>query len=360
MKRPSPVNGRRPTIREVAATAGVSYQTVSRVINADGYVAETTRARVLDAISRLKFVPNGIARSLSSRRSHTLGVVSNDISDHSFAELAAGAEQEARRHGFYLIIGSVEDESPNDEEAYLRLMQQRRIDGLIVARPRLRPASRRMLAAIADSIPIVAIASRLEALRLHSVDIDNRGGGRIAAAHLVERGHRAIATITGPLDWPSAQARLDGAREALRDAGVGPELEVATSGDWGVEGGRAAMAKLLASRRTFTAVFAQSDLLALGAIAELQARGLSVPSDVSVVGYDDIPVARYMSPALTTVRQPMPEVGAMAVRLLVEELSPPSHAGRARRRHHLVDVSLVVRDSVASPARSRVPATSSR
>ena len=351
MKRPDSANGaRRPTIREVAARAGVSHQTVSRVINGDGYVAVATRARVLQAIRQLNFVPNAIARSLSSRRSHTLGVVSNDISDHSFAEMAAGAELEARRHGFYLIIGSVEDGSPDDEEAYLRLMQQRRIDGLIVARPRLRPASRRLLAAIADSIPTVAIASRLEALRLHSVDIDNRGGGRMAAAHLIEKGHRAIATITGPLDWPSAQARMEGAREALRDAGITTELLVATSGEWGVDGGRAAMSQLLESGRTFTALFAQSDLLALGAMAELQARRLSVPGDVSVIGYDDIPVAQYLSPALTTVRQPMPEVGARAVRFLVEELANPN---RTRRRHQLVDVSLVVRDSVASPARPR-------
>jgi DNA-binding LacI/PurR family transcriptional regulator len=353
VKRVDAASGRRPTIREVAAQAGVSHQTVSRVINADGYVAETTRNRVLHAIRQLNFVPNGIARSLSSRRSHTLGVVSNDISDHSFAEMAAGAEAEARRHGYYLIIGSVEDAVPEDEEAYLRLMQQRRIEGLIVARPRLRRASWKLLAGIADSIPTVAIASRVEALRLNSVDIDNRHGGRLAADHLIENGHRAIATITGPLDWPSAQARLEGAIEALRGAGIDKELVVASSDEWGVEGGRAAMTKLLQSGQEFTAVFAQSDLLALGAIAELQAKGLSVPGKVSVVGYDDIPVARYMTPALTTVRQPMNVVGAQAVRILTEELARPPRSVRARRRHELVDVSLVVRQSVARPARSK-------
>ncbi|HLQ60225.1 MAG TPA: LacI family DNA-binding transcriptional regulator [Candidatus Acidoferrales bacterium] len=338
---------KRPTIRDVAARAGVSHQTVSRVINVDGYVAVDTRASVLRAIRQLNYVPNGIARSLSSNRSHTLGVVSNDISDHSFAELAAGAELEARRHGFYLVIGSVEDESPDDEEAYLRLMQQRRIEGLIVARPRLRPASQRLLAAMGRSIPTVAIASRLEAPRLHSVDIDNRGGGRLAAAHLVEMGHRAVATITGPLDWPSAAARLQGTQQALAEAADGTKLHVETSGEWGVEGGQAAMSRLIESGRAFTAVFAQSDLLAVGAIAELHRRGLSVPRDMSVVGYDDIPVARYLSPPLTTVRQPMREVGARAVRLLVEALARRSPALQGRDRHHLVDVSLIVRASVA-------------
>jgi DNA-binding LacI/PurR family transcriptional regulator len=347
-----PANGRRPTIREVAAQAGVSHQTVSRVINADGYVAEATRNRVLQAIRQMNFVPNGIARSLSSRRSHTLGVVSNDISDHSFAEMAAGAEAEARRRGYYLIIGSVEDAVPEDEEAYLRLMQQRRIEGLIVARPRLRRASWKLLAGIADSIPTVAIASRLEALSLHSVDIDNVGGGRVAAAHLIANGHRDMATITGPMDWPSAQARLEGAQAALRDGGLETKLVVVSSEEWGVEGGRAAMQQLLQAGRRFTALFAQSDLLAVGAIAELHARGLVVPDDVSVVGYDDIPVARYMTPALTTVRQPMNVVGARAVSMLAEELARPPRSSRSRRRHELVNVSLVVRDSVASPARS--------
>src|SRR5215467_11612113 len=231
MKTLPAAGARRPTIRQVAARAGVSYQTVSRVINAQGYVGEVTRARVLKAISGLNFVPNAIARSLSSNRSHTIGVVSNDISDHSFAEMAAGAEQEARRHGFYLIIGSVEDGSPDDEEAYLHLMQQRRIDGLIVARPRLRPASRRFLADMAKSIPTVAIASRLEALRLNSVDIDNLGGGRIATQHLLENGHTAIAMITGPPDWPSAQARTRGAQDALREAGKQRDLVVEASPD---------------------------------------------------------------------------------------------------------------------------------
>ena len=350
MKTLPAAGARRPTIRQVAARAGVSYQTVSRVINAQGYVGEVTRARVLKAISELNFVPNAIARSLSSNRSHTIGVVSNDISDHSFAELAAGAELEARRHGYYLIIGSVEDGSPGDEEAYLRLMQQRRIDGLIVARPQLRAASRQLLVAMASSIPTVVVAYRPKAPRLHSVDIDNRAGGRAATAHLIEHGHRDLATVTGPLDWVSASARLEGTREALGQAGLKAELLVQTSPDWGVEGGRQAMARLLEAGRRFTAIFAQSDLLALGAIAELQAHSLAVPGDVSVVGYDDIPVARYLTPPLTTIRQPMGEVGARAVRILVECLARRPPGTQLRARHDLVGVSLVVRSSVASAA----------
>jgi len=349
MKAPPATSTKRPTIRQVATHAGVSHQTVSRVINAEGYVGEATRARVLKAISELNYVPNGIARSLSSNRSHTFGVVSNDISDHSFAELAAGAELEARRQGYYLIIGSVEDGSPEDEKAYLRLMQQRRIEGLIVARPRLLAPSRRLLVAMARSIPTVVIASRVEAPGLHSVDIDNRGGGRAATAHLVELGHSHLATITGPLDWVSASARLEGTRQALREAGLSAELLVESSPDWGVEGGRETMARLLESGRRFTAVFAQSDLLALGAMAELQAHGLSVPRDVSVVGYDDIPVARYLSPSLTTIRQPMGAVGARAVKILVQGLAGRSPGTQLRARHELVPVSLMVRNSVAPP-----------
>ena len=136
MKRSDSKSGRRPTIREVAAQAGVSHQTVSRVINSDGYVSEATRENVLEAIRRLNFVPNGIARSLSSRRSHTLGVVSNDISDHSFAEMAAGAELEARRHGFYLIIGSVEEIFDHPREEYTQR--------LLSAIPSLDPEHRKL------------------------------------------------------------------------------------------------------------------------------------------------------------------------------------------------------------------------
>src|SRR5207245_1722134 len=204
--------------------AGVSHQTVSRVINDNPSVKPATRERVLTAIRDLAFVPSPMARGLISNRTRSIGIVTDDISDYFFARVAAGAEVEARRRGYYLMIGSVEPE--DDEEGYLRLMLERRVEGLILARP---------------SVPLAP------------ADLD--------AARLLERGAQ------------------------------------------------------------FTALFAHSDLIALGAIRQLRDAGLRVPDDVSIVGYDDLPVAEYVEPALTTVHQPMREVGALAVGFVLDQLS---------------------------------------
>lgn len=338
---------RRATIRDVARRAGVSHQTVSRVLNKEDSVAEKTRERVRRAIRDLEYVPSAIARSLTSDRTHTLGMVTTDVSDHFFAEAVAGAESEARKHGFFLIIGTIEEGAENDEDAYLRLMLGQRIDGLVIARPRLHAASDALLRQLTKRVPVVEIASDISVPGVDLVDVDNRQGGLDATNLLIERGHRAIATVTGPLDWPSAQARLEGYHEALRRANLAdPPSLMATGKDWGLESGEHSAARLLDGGKRFTAVFAQSDLLALGAIAHLRRRGLRVPEDVSVIGYDDIPVAAFVDPPLTTVRQPMREVGALAVRLIVER------GGRDRgpAHRHLLRAPVIARKSVAPPA----------
>jgi LacI family transcriptional regulator len=340
---------KRATIRDVARRAGVSHQTVSRVINDKDTVAEGTRDRVRRAIRELEYVPSAIARSLSSDRTHTLGMVTTDVSDHFFAAAVVGAEAEARKHGFFLIIGTLEDSSSDDESAYLRLMLERRVEGIVVAQPRLRAASDSILRRLTQGVPVVEIGSDVMVPGVDLVDVDNRQGGLDATNLLIERGHRLIATITGPLEWPSAQARLEGYREALRRAKLAePAALVATGKDWGLESGEQAAARLLEGGKRFTAVFAQSDLLALGAIAHLRRRGMRVPEDVSVIGYDDIPVAAFVDPPLTTVRQPMREVGALAVRLVIERAARRGVTAPAHR--HLLRAPLVVRKSVAAPA----------
>src|SRR5918994_335445 len=210
---------KRPNIRDVAALAGVSHQTVSRVINGHSNVSEPTRGRVLDAIRQLAYVPSPMARGLTSNRTHSLGMVSAEISDRFFAEAVEGAEAETRRRGYYLMVASVEDESRDDERGYLRLMLARRIEGLIVARPSVPLSSEQLLPAVAAGVPLVAIGSS-ELPGFTVVDVDNVDGGRQAAAFLVAQGHRRVATITGPREWPSAKARLEGYRRALRAGGV--------------------------------------------------------------------------------------------------------------------------------------------
>jgi len=348
-----PRNSKRPTIRDVARRAGVSHQTVSRVIKGEDTVLDATRERVMTAIRELAFVPNAIARSLTSDRTHTLGIVTSDIADHFFGQAVSGAEAEARRQGYFVIIGSVEEAPGDDEQAYLQLLLQRRVEGIILARPMLGEAGSRRLAAAASLIPLAAIGPHADIQGIDVVDIDNRQGAFDATGTLIEHGHRQIATITGPLDWASAEARLEGYREALRAANV-PEsrsLEATTEG-WGLDEGQQGVSRLLDAGVEFTAIFAQSDLLAIGAITSLRAHGLHVPDDVSVVGYDDIPVAAFLDPPLTTVRQPMRDVGATAVRLVLDEIARERDAGRdgeRQPRRVTLPASLVTRDSVASP-----------
>ncbi len=333
------------TIRDVARRARVSHQTVSRVINGHENVTADTRERVLGAIRELEYVPSAVARSLSSQRTHTLGMVTTDVSDHFFAEAVAGAEAEARKRGYFLIIGSIEEGSEDDERTYLRLMLERRVEGLIVAVPRLRLAEDDLLADAVARIPTVLVASDIDLPGADHVDIDNRRGGQEATAYLVGQRHRLIATITGPLDWPSARARLDGYRDALREAGISADRRlVEPCVDWGLESGQRAAERLLQSVPKLTAIFAQSDLLALGAISALRARNLRVPEDVSVVGFDDIPVSSVFDPPLTTVRQPMREVGELAARLIGDRAASPR---KAKGTRHMLRAPLVVRGSVA-------------
>jgi LacI family transcriptional regulator len=341
-----PMSDRRATIRDVAALAAVSHQTVSRVINGQTSVADDTRRRVLDAIEQLGYVPSPMARGLISNRTHTLGMVTADVSDGFFARAVAGAELEARRRSYYLIVGSVE-ETPDDGEGtgYLRLMLDRRVEGLILARPGVVFEGEHLRGAASAGIPLVSIGSMaLEGFT--SVDVDNRRGGFDATAHLLELGHRSIATIVGPRDWPSADARLAGYRDALHAAGIADAPELIERGtDWGLESGRAATDRLLASGVPFTAIFAQSDLIALGAIRRLRLEGLNVPNDVSVVGYDDVPIAAYVDPPLTTVHQPMREVGEFAAGLILDRIA----GGEPDPGPHLLPALLVVRQSTAPP-----------
>src|SRR5436190_10529989 len=333
------------TMRDVARRARVSHQTVSRVINGQENVTAETRERVLAAVRELEYVPSQVARSLSSSRTHTLGMVTTDVSDHFFAEAVAGAEAEARKRGYFLIIGSIEPGAEDDERTYLRLMLERRVEGLIIAVPRLRLADDDLLADAATRLPTVVVASDIELPGADHVDIDNRRGGVEATNYLLSQGHRRIATITGPLDWPSARARLDGYRDALRGHATAEAQVVEPSLDWGLESGRRAAERLLAVAKRPSAIFAQSDLLALGAIAALRAHGLRVPEDVSIIGFDDIPVAEVFDPPLTTLRQPMREVGELAARLVADP-----HTGTRRgksTRRHVLRAPLVIRGSVA-------------
>jgi len=336
---PRPV--KRATIRDVASHAGVSHQTVSRVINGNPNVSVPTREKVLATISELGYVPSPMARGLISNRTHSIGIVADDISDQTFARWVAGAERAARARGYYLMIGSVEPE--DDERGYLRLMLERRVEGLLLARPSVPLPVSDLEPVVNAGVPVVSVgSSQMPGI---VVDVDNRQGGYDATRHLIEHGHRTIATIIGPAEWPSTAARLEGYRKALDESGIAYDASlVVQATEWGLESGREAASQLAARGLPFTALFAHSDLIALGAMRELRLMGRKIPQDISIVGYDDLPVAAYLEPPLTTVHQPMEELGALAATLLLDQLIGD---GTESAQVRLLPARLVSRDSVA-------------
>jgi DNA-binding LacI/PurR family transcriptional regulator len=337
---------KRPTIRDVAAQAGVSHQTVSRVINREPSVRPETRSRVLQTIADMKYVPNPMARGLIANRTHSIGMVTTDVSDHSFAEAVAGAEREARRLGYYLMVASVEEAAVDDGGKYLRLLVERRIEGLILARAH--GVDDQVAQARETGMPIVTIGPRSG--NDISVDVDNVAAAREGVAHLLAAGHRSIAVISGPADWHAVQNRSLGFRQACEEWGVQARDElVEHASDWSPMSGQAAAARLLTRGEPFTALFAHSDLLALGAIRELRAHGLQVPKDVSVVGFDDIDVAAFTDPPLTTIRQPMQAVGALAASLVIGHASERT---TPQPKEHLLPGILIARESVAPVTRT--------
>jgi LacI family transcriptional regulator len=335
------------TMNDVARVAEVSIATVSHVINGTRFVSPERVDRVHAAMRQLAYTPDATARSLRVGRTHTIGVVIPDNSNPFFAELARRIEEAGFDAGYTTILGN-SGERPDRERQYVSTLLSKRVDGLIIAPFR---AVDRALERLLDKagIPVVVIdqdgALPLADFVLH----DDAGGGRLAAEHLMGLGHEAIACVAGPPHHGPGPGRLVGFLDALREAGLTVEDDAIVVADYHFEGGRAATAELLSRGHAFTALFAANDLMAAGAMRELLRAGRTVPGDVSVIGFDDAPLAEMTAPALTTVRQPL-EMGDTAVKLLLSRLDDPDSAGNGR---HLLPTSLVVRDSTAAPPSGR-------
>jgi LacI family transcriptional regulator len=338
---------RRPTSADVASEAGVSRTTVSFVLNGrtDVKIPDETRRRVVDAAQRLGYHANASARRLADGRSHVLAIVLRQTAeqvatDAVLAETLRGLAAAARTEGFRVMVEPL----PQDGAAhtYAALLRAQHADGLVISGPRVDDPS--LVELVREGFPIV-LQGALPDLEVTSVDVDNRAGARHAVEHLLALGHRRIACITNaPLVYTAAQDRLDGYLDALRGAGIQPRSEWIAAGAFDAPSGHAAMAELL-ERSAFDAVFVASDVVALGAISALREAGRRVPQDVSVVGFDDIPLAAYFDPPLTTVRLPAFELGQAAGRALLERI-----AGRAVPDRTLLPTELIVRASTAPPA----------
>ncbi len=311
--------GERVNIKRVALEAGVSTQTVSRVINDRPDVSPETRQRIQQVIKRLGYQPDAIARSLVSRRTRTLGLITSDFSDYFFTQVIAGAEAEARRHGYFFMLGSTQ-RNPKDEPVYIRLLTERHVEGILWARPSSEPDDRHLIALLQEDVPVVTTAYHLPSETLTVVDVDNVDGARAAVSCLLENQRRRIAMITGPVTWKSVVDRTQGYRLALNAAGIRFDAHLIVEGDWSYASGYRAAQLLLSQAPPFAGLFAQNDQMAIGAMHALRQAGKRVPEDVAVVGYDDIPVAEFCDPPLTTVRQPMCEVGQVATRLLIQAI----------------------------------------
>lgn len=328
------------TIKDVAREANVSVATVSRALNGHENVAEAVRTRVLAVAKDLRYSPHHAARSLSSRRTNTIGVVLPDLYGEFFSELMRGIDQVARDHRLHLLVSSYHG-NPQEQAEALRTMRGR-VDGLLLMSPYADDASR-LSENLVPAQPAVLINSRVLDSDLPSLAIDNRRAAAEMVRHLADSGRRRIAFISGPSDNFDARDRLEGYREALAQAlpGVDPWV---VAGDFTEAGGHSAAQKLLDASPRPDAVFAANDMMALGCLFALQQAGVDVPEDIAVAGFDDIPLAKYSLPPLTTMRVDIAGIGARAMQMLLGQLAEGGTAAASAR----MDAKLNVRHSTAS------------
>ncbi len=326
------------TIKDVARVAGVSVATVSRVYNDSALVREETRERVRRVTQELGYSPHGAARSLITSRTHTLGVLLPDLYGEFFSEVIRGIDLASQREGYHLLVSSARDDG-RPLDAALRSMRGR-VDGLIVMSPDLdAQASRRSLP---DHFPMVLLNCPPSDAAYDSLGIANYDGARTMVQHLTSVGHRRIATIMGAERNFDASERLRGYRAALAEAGLTSDPSLEFPGDFSEAAGHAAAVRILQMQERPTAVFAANDGMAIGALSAFRDAGLRIPEDIAIGGFDDIPMARYVEPALTSMHVDINTLGARATAWLLEALRSPE--GRELRKETL-PTTLVVRRS---------------
>lgn len=329
------------TIKDVASRAGVSVATVSRVLNEKGLVREDTIRRVLEAAAALNYVPHGGARSLSTRRTSTVGVVLPDLHGEFFSEMIRGIDVAARRRGYHLLVSGSHSEW--SEMSAVLLAVRGRVDGMIVMAPELE--AERIASWLPTGLPVVLLNGRAEGA--WSVAVDNSQGAGSMMQHLFSLGHREIAYISGPEGNADATERLRAWHTAMQGAGVGRIDELLVQGDFSETAGYEAGYTILSRERRPTAVFAANDAMAIGALCAVREQGVRVPDEMAVVGFDDIPIARFVSPPLTTVSVEIAELGRQAFELFLEA----SEQDREPRLQ-ILPTHLVIRESCGSRARS--------
>ncbi|MCD9031296.1 LacI family transcriptional regulator [Luteimonas sp. Y-2-2-4F] len=331
------------TIKDVAREANVSVATVSRALNGHENVAVDVRKRVLEVADRLRYSPHHAARSLSSRRTQTIGVVLPDLYGEFFSELMRGIDAVARTHGLHLLISSYHG-NPEEQGAALRAMRGR-VDGLLLMSPFV--AGREGLGDDLSPVMPTVLLNSGRSDELPALNVDSYAGARAMTRHLLDAGHRRIAFISGPDDNFDAHERLRGYRDELAEGAVGAQPWI-VPGDFEEASGHAAGGRLLAADARPDAVFAANDMMALGCLFAFNQAGVRVPADIALAGFDDIPLSRYVHPGLTTMRVDIAELGGRALRTLLERFAHPDDPPPPDAR---LPVALVVRES----SRARPP-----
>ncbi len=336
----------RITIRDVAARAGVSHQTVSRVINNSHAVRPATRARVEQAIAELGYRPDALAQSMARGRSGYLACLSPNLTDYTFASIIHAAETEAREHGYYLMSASAPD-AGTFSELIRDLAESGRAEGIMVINPYADDRHQ----FLPTDFPTVFAGARPRQEAADSVALDDVSVARQVTAHLLERGHRRIGMVTGPPGEDCTQDRTDGFYQAMKDTGLAVESSLILEGDWLAPSGYEAFRHFFALADPPTAVFAQNDQMAVGVLRAARDAGLLVPDELSVIGIDDIPLAAYFAPPLTTVRQDFAAIGRRAARLLIRAVQEP----QADHEHLLLCGEIIVRRSTAALSNATAP-----
>ncbi len=333
------------TIADVAKRAGVSKMTVSRAINNSGYISQATRARVEQAIAELGYIPNALARSLRYKQTRTIALIVTDITNPFFTTVARGVEDMANDQGFSVIFCNT-DEAPDEEAQYVNVLLQKQVDGLLLV-----PTGG--AAEIVEflnnhTVPFVLLDRRVPGVNVDVVRCDSEQGAHDIVQHLLDLGHRRIAALGGSASITSSSDRVKGYQRAMIEAGLKHESYRAYFTAFTVEGGHRAAQQALAETTLPTAFFAANNFIAIGAIRLLRERGLSVPDDISVVSFDDLPAALLLDPFLTVIEQHAYEMGRRATQRLFDRLNGQ---GPAEPQEILIPTEMIIRRSSAPPRR---------
>jgi LacI family transcriptional regulator len=334
-------------LADVSRRAGVSTATTSRVLNGKGFVSEELRLRVLSAVEEMRYIPNGLARSMSLRRTHSLGLVVSDVTNPFFTVLARGVEDVGQERGYSVVLCN-SDSKQEKERAYLEMLHEKRVDGILVSPNGADPNPvERILQA---GIGVVLVDRVLAGVRASSVSADNFAGARSAAEYLLTLGHRRIGVIAGRLGASTGEERLNGFQAAMNDLGVAIDSSLVIRGDFTEDGGNQAAIQLYSQTPRPSAVISLNNLMTTGALFALRTVGCGIPDDLSLLSFDDLPLFSLLAHPLTVVAQPAYDMGRVACRLLIDQLEG---IGTTHRQVRLA-TSLLIRESCCSPQRPAI------